>query len=337
MRIISGKYKGRKLANFEGESIRPTSDRAKEAIFSCLQFDIIGKSFYDGFCGSGAMGIEAISRGASRVVFTDVASKSCKLTQKNLATIGEKSPVINSDCISYLKSTSEKFDIIFLDPPYSSSDGIKALNIIAKRDILNEGGIAILESGNQVNEVIDGLIAYKRKKYGISEFSFYKKANLTTCVFAGSFDPVTKGHVEIVKKALEKFDKVIVALGVNENKTYAFDKFLKLRMLNLAFENMSRVEVVSFDGLLVDFLREKSIVNNVRGIRDDKDLKYEEQMYEINKQNYPEIVNFYLQAEDEMKGVSSTYIKEQISIGNSVAHLLPDGVCEIVTQHFKKK
>ena len=73
MRIISGKYKGRKLASFEGEAIRPTSDRAKEAIFSCLQFDIIGKSFYDGFCGSGAMGIEAISRGASRVVFTDIA------------------------------------------------------------------------------------------------------------------------------------------------------------------------------------------------------------------------------------------------------------------------
>ena len=337
MRIISGKYKGRKLASFEGEAIRPTSDRAKEAIFSCLQFDIIGKSFYDGFCGSGAMGIEAISRGASRVVFTDIALKSCKLTKQNLSAIGESAPVINSDCISFLKSTSEKFDIVFLDPPYRSNDGIKALEIISKRDILKDVGIVILESGSQTNEVINGLILYKRKKYGISEFAFYKKADLKTCVFAGSFDPVTNGHVEIVKKALEKFDKVIVALGINENKTYAFDKYLKLHMLNLAFDNMDRVEVVSFDGLLVDFLKQRSIINNVRGLRDDKDLKYEEGMYAINKQNYPELVNVYLQAEDDMKEVSSTFIKEQILLGNSVSHLLPKGVCEIVTEHFKNK
>ena len=87
MRIISGKYKGRKLSSFEGDAIRPTSDRAKEAIFSVLQFELAGKSFYDAFCGSGAMGIEALSRGAKSALFTDKSIQSCKLTQKNLDTL----------------------------------------------------------------------------------------------------------------------------------------------------------------------------------------------------------------------------------------------------------
>ncbi len=306
MRIIAGKYKGKKLVSFEGDAVRPTSDRAKEAVFSVLQFELQGKSFYDAFCGSGSMGIEAISRGAKSVLFSDKSNQSCKLTQKNLDSIGERARVLNSDCITFLERTNEHFDIIFLDPPYKSNDGEKALEIIGKRNILNENGIVIYESGSAFNRPIEGLFLEKNKKYGISEFAFYRKLNNSVAVFAGSFDPVTKGHIHIVAKALKRYSKVIVAMGINPNKNYTFDKFTRLNALNVAFEKYEGVTVVSFDGYLVDFLKENRTANNVRGIRNEVDMTYEEQMLEFNKKLYPEIKNVYIDSDTDMQSVSSS-------------------------------
>lgn len=324
MRVIAGKYKGRKLASFEGDAVRPTSDRAKEGVFSVLQFEIVGKSFYDGFCGSGAMGIEAISRGASKVIFTDNSSSSCNLTKKNLKAIGENASVLNCDCVKYLQATNEKFDIIFLDPPYKSNAGIKALEIIGERELLTDNGIVVYESGNSDNQPIEGLFVEKYKKYGICEFAFYRKLNKNLSVFAGSFDPVTKGHVHIVKKALEKYERVIVAMGINADKKYTFDKFTRLQMLKCAFEDMPNVEVKSFDGYLVDFLKENKTANNVRGIRNGDDLKYEEQMFEFNKKLFPEITNVYIDADNDMKQVSSTAFKKAMCDGNDWESLVPE-------------
>ncbi len=334
MRVIAGKHRGRKLITIDGDAVRPTSDRAKEGVFSVLQFEIVGKSFYDGFCGSGAMGIEAISRGASKVVFTDKAKASCECAKKNLSSLGEKATVINIDCIDYLKRTDEKFDIIFLDPPYKSDAGIRALEVIAKRNLLSENGIVVFESGNADNQLIDGLFVSKRKKYGIAEFAFYKKVNKDLAVFAGSFDPVTKGHVHLAKKAAEHFSTVVVAMGINENKKYTFDKFTRIQMLNCAFEDMPNIKVSSFDGYLVDFLKENQTVNNVRGIRNDEDMKYEEAMLEFNKKLFPEIKNVYIYADEDMKTVSSTAFKEAKERGENMQDYLPEKVLEIALKNL---
>ena len=330
MRIISGKYKGRKLSSFEGDAIRPTSDRAKEAIFSVLQFELAGKSFYDAFCGSGAMGIEALSRGAKSALFTDKSIQSCKLTQKNLDSIGEKARVLNSDCISFLERTSERFDIIFLDPPYKSKDGIKALEIIGKRNILNDNGLVIFESGSAFNQPIDGLFLEKNKKYGACEFAFYRKLNNSLAVFAGSFDPVTKGHIHVVEKALKSYSRVIVAMGINADKKYTFDKFTRLNALNAAFENMHGVTVASFDGYLVDFLKENRTVNNVRGIRNEVDMQYEENMLDFNKKLYPEIKNIYINCDEGMNTISSTAFKEVLKDESKWNEFLTEEVVKVL-------
>ena len=330
MRIISGKYKGRKLSSFEGDAIRPTSDRAKEAIFSVLQFELVGKSFYDAFCGSGAMGIEALSRGAKSALFTDKSIQSCKLTQKNLDSIGEKARVLNSDCISFLERTSERFDIIFLDPPYKSKDGIKALEIIGKRNILNDNGLVIFESGSAFNQPIDGLFLEKNKKYGACEFAFYRKLNNSLAVFAGSFDPVTKGHIHVVEKALKSYSRVIVAMGINADKKYTFDKFTRLNALNTAFGNMQGVSVASFDGYLVDFLKENRTVNNLRGIRNEVDMQYEENMLDFNKKLYPEIKNIYINCDEGMKMISSTAFKAVLSDENKWSEFLTEEVAKVL-------
>lgn len=177
MRIIGGKHRGRVLKTFEGEAVRPTSDRAREALFNVLQNEIFDSVFYDGFAGSGAVGLEALSRGAKKVVLTDVSSESVKLIKANAALLKETPTILNVDCVSFLSSTDEKFDIIFLDPPYKKDDGELALKIIAERDILSKEGVAVLEKDREGVEIC-GLDKQKIKKYGKAHITFYKKKNV---------------------------------------------------------------------------------------------------------------------------------------------------------------
>lgn len=177
MRIIGGKHRGRVLKTFEGEAVRPTSDRAREALFNVLQNEIFDSVFYDGFAGSGAVGLEALSRGAKKVVLTDVSSESVKLIKSNAALLKETPTILNVDCVSFLSSTDEKFDIIFLDPPYKKDGGELALKIIAERDILSKDGVAVLEKDREGVEIC-GLDKQKIKKYGKALFTFYKKKNV---------------------------------------------------------------------------------------------------------------------------------------------------------------
>ena len=174
MRIIGGKHKGRKLKSFEGTDVRPTSDRAREALFNIFQTKIFGCDFYDGFCGSGAVGIEALSRGAN-VVMTDISSKSVKLTNENLALIGEKADVVEVDCVKYLSTTDKRFDLIFLDPPYALNAGEKALSVVSCRDLLNDGGFVVFESNKEYNEVFDTIAFIRSRKYGKAVFNIYGK------------------------------------------------------------------------------------------------------------------------------------------------------------------
>ena len=122
MRIIAGSLKGRVLLEFSKIGVRPTSDMARESLFNILQNDIYGAKFLDLFSGTGAVGIEAYSRGASEVVLNDNSRESITLIKKNLEKLGisGKIKVTSFDAISYLKTSNDKFDIIFVDPPYAS-------------------------------------------------------------------------------------------------------------------------------------------------------------------------------------------------------------------------
>lgn len=177
MRIIAGKYKGKKLKEFDGTNIRPTSDRARESLFNILQNKVPNSIFYDAFCGSGGVGIEALSRMAKEVVFTDIDKKSVDLTKSNLLSVKENAQVYQISCADYLAKTNKKFDIIFLDPPYASDSGVQALKIISERKLLEKDGIVVFEHKFGDNHVIDGLLLTDNRKYGICEFSFYRIEN----------------------------------------------------------------------------------------------------------------------------------------------------------------
>ena len=173
MRIIAGKHRGKVLKAFDADNIRPTHDRAKEAIFNIFKDDIPSSSFLDLFCGSGNVGIEALSRGAV-VTMCDISQKSVDLTKKNLALIKETCTVMKADAIDYLKSVKEKFDFIFIDPPYASEVGLDCLRLVGERCLLKKGGVAIYERDREEKHEIDGLIYLSSRRYGKTVFNIYK-------------------------------------------------------------------------------------------------------------------------------------------------------------------
>lgn len=176
MRIISGRHRGRKLIEFNAEGIRPTSDRAKESLFNILSTKIVGATVLDLFCGSGSIGLECVSRGADKVYFNDKSASSVAVLKKNISLLKEESCCSISICDykDFLNNCGERFDIIFLDPPYAEEFGTPALNIIAQRGLLKEGGVAIYERDRSFTGEIAGLERVDERKYGKAYLTFFK-------------------------------------------------------------------------------------------------------------------------------------------------------------------
>lgn len=145
MRVITGTARGRKLAEPKDMSVRPTTDMVKEAIFSIIQFDVPGRRVLDLFAGTGQLGIEALSRGARECVFVDDSPASLALVQKNLEICKMHAPVIRADAVEYLTHCG-KFDLVLADPPYHAGLYNKILQNTFRFDILNDGGIILVES-----------------------------------------------------------------------------------------------------------------------------------------------------------------------------------------------
>ena len=146
MRVIAGSARGKKLYALEGRDIRPTLDRVKESVFNMIALNLPGASVLDLFCGSGALGIEALSRGAHHADFVDSRKESLAVTDKNLkmTRLDKNASLILSDSIAFLKTTGQKFDVIFIDPPYESDLYEKSLQFIAERNILKPEGQIIV-------------------------------------------------------------------------------------------------------------------------------------------------------------------------------------------------
>lgn len=178
MRVIGGKYRGKKLIPPKNDDIRPTTDKARESLFNMLQYYIYGSSFLDLFSGSGAVSIEAISRGASLVTLIEKSRESIKTINANLNLIADekgKAELINSDVISFLQTTKAKFDIIFADPPYAYEKTNQIIELISTRKLLEDDGVVIIETDKKENLVIpNDMYIEKEKIYSISKFSIIK-------------------------------------------------------------------------------------------------------------------------------------------------------------------
>lgn len=175
MRIISGKYKAKKLSFPQKQTIRPTADIVKQAMFTTLFDRVEDCVFLDLFCGSGQVGIEAASRGAKKVVFVDNDVDALNVTKKNLKDIEGNFECHKMHYAPFLRQSTDKFDIIFVDPPYESDYYKEVLNLIEKYDILNENGIIICEHNNNFSVQHNNYQLLQQKKYGIKALTYLIK------------------------------------------------------------------------------------------------------------------------------------------------------------------
>ena len=177
MRIIAGKYKRTPLKTLDSLATRPTKDMVKEALFSSIQIYHDDK-FLDLFAGSGAIGIEALSRGAYKVVFNDNNKEACEIILENLKKIKEEAKVTNLDYKECLFKLSDyNFDYIYIDPPYEFKDYDELFTLIDKYNVLSQKGIIIIETRKDLDlkDNFNDLKKYKEKKYGITKLHYFKR------------------------------------------------------------------------------------------------------------------------------------------------------------------
>lgn len=177
MRVITGSARGRVLETLPGEDVRPTTDRVKEAMFSIVQFELEGRRILDLFAGSGQLGIEALSRGAEYATFVDSSRDSIACVKSNLLKTGLKtnSSVVQSDSLTFIRTSRETFDIAFLDPPYGKGILQTALPLVAKR--MSDGGVIICEhpKGEEMPDKAEDFEIFRVYKYGKTELTVYRK------------------------------------------------------------------------------------------------------------------------------------------------------------------
>ena len=167
IRIIGGQYRGKKIPFLNSEGLRPTPDRVRETVFNWLMHDIRNARCLDAFAGSGAMGFEAFSRGASEVclieqiptVFANLQSVILEFNSPHLT-------AINGDAVGFIRNTKLSFDIIFLDPPFKSNLLLTCLNEISQSTVLNPGGLVYIESSGDIDVPQSAWETLKHKKAG---------------------------------------------------------------------------------------------------------------------------------------------------------------------------
>lgn len=331
MRVIAGKYRGKRLISPSDDKVRPTTDRIKETVFNVLQFKVEGAKVLDLFSGSGALGIECLSRGAESVVFADKSPASVELTKKNLQGVDGDYRVICADFLGALNSLGGKFDLIFLDPPYDTNLGEIAIEVIVKKDMLSDDGVIYFEHSK--SKEYTPPTGYKTRTkpmgYTVSEFISHKSVAMMT----GSFDPITKGHMALLDYALSRYDEVIIGCLVNPDKEYLFSAEERVEIIKSAVEGVKNVKVAYSEGTAVDLAKDMCATVFVRGVRDENDRAYEEEMREYNLSHGG--IDTDVAVIDGYKSVSSTKAREEIL--KSDFRLLPAGAIITVQNIIKNK
>ena len=331
MRIVAGKYRGRKLTPPSDDSVRPTTDRIKETVFNILQWDVEGARVLDLFAGSGALGIECLSRGAAEVVFADKSPASVALIRQNLKGIEGSYRVLTADFTGVLRSGEDKFDLIFIDPPYKSGLGELAVDAAFDLGRVAEGGTVVYEHSSELPfKCAREDVKVRTKVMGSVTVEFIRKK--TTGLVTGTFDPVTKGHMEVIEEALRLFDEVVVAVLVNPEKQCMFTPEERLALLNAALSGNTRVKTIYSEDYAVDVARRVGADKLVRGVRGEGDEAYENAMAEYNRAHGFDTV---FVTPERYADVSSTRARELISKGDF--RLLPENAIITAEEIIRRK
>ena len=340
MRIIAGSARGIRLAAVP-DGVRPTSDRVREAIFNSL-----GQFFDDGevldlYAGTGALGIEALSRGCEKATFVEKNAKVARVIRENLTRVqlADYGEVLRGDVMEAtgrFVAEGRRYDLIFADPPYRMP--LREIRGVLKRlmALLAPDGRVVFESGDPLaTETIKNLKGVSRR-YGGTVVTFFERTETTMnlAIYPGSFDPVTVGHLDIIQRASELYDHVVVAVGANLNKKPRLSAEERVGLIEKATTGFENVSVEVMEGLLVDFARERGARVIVKGLRVISDFESEFQQAQLNRRLYPDIETIYVMAVAEHSFLSSSAVREIASYGGEVRGLVPEEILDIVRESY---
>ncbi len=354
MRVIGGELRSRILVP-PPRGVRPTSDRIRESLFMRLG-DIEGARILDLFAGTGALGIEALSRGAKSAVFVDRAGASLRALKKNLGNLGleERSRVMRGDVRNVLPRLAERgdrFDFVFLDPPYDADAIAPTLAVLGRGDLLQPEATVVVESAKRhslpavealgfeaIDERITGdtritrLAAARRIEMsdkrdegttGDGAGASMVTRPPTIALFPASFDPPTNGHLDLIERAQQVFDEVVVAVAINVGKTGTFSFEERQEMLNSVTAGMEGVRVEGFSGLVVEHAKTIGATVIIRGLRAMSDFEYEFEMALMNRHLEPDLEVLFMMTRQEYLYVSSTRLKELVRFGAAIDDFVP--------------
>jgi pantetheine-phosphate adenylyltransferase/16S rRNA (guanine(966)-N(2))-methyltransferase RsmD len=339
MRIIAGSARGTRLAPVP-KTVRPTADRVRESLFNALGQFFDSGSVLDLYAGTGALGIEALSRGFDRAVFVERDRKVRDVILDNLrrTRFSARAEVIGGEVegvLAILEGRGEAFDLIFLDPPYRIAAAEVGGTLHRLRSLLAPGGRVVIESGEAPVEVAGGRKGVTRR-YGGTFITILERSELTmiVAVCPGSFDPVTTGHLEVIRRACKIFDHVVVAVGANRKKRSRLPAVERARLIEKVTADIENVSVEVMEGLLVEFAREQGAQAIVKGLRAVSDFESEFEQAQLNRTMFPELETVFIMASAEHSFLSSSAVREIASLGGDVRGLVPDGILETVREIY---
>ena len=320
-------------APYDDKSIRPTTDRTKESLFNIF-FDKINEDciFLDIFSGSGAIGIEALSRGVKEVIFVEKEKKAISLIMHNLRGIEGNYEIIESDYIEALKTIKRKdikADIIFCDPPYKEKLGNEILENIYKNDTTKFGSIIVIEREKTFEKPSSNFFhCYDSRSYASSSIDFFvreKRVALT-----GTFDPFTNGHLYLLEKAKKIFDRIYIVLLINKDKTTRYSLEKRKEIVKIAIESEGdNIIIDNYDGLAIDYCHSNDIQYILRGARNSTDMAYEFEMSEYNYK-YGKIKTIILPAKEN--DISSSLVREKLEKKQDISLLVHKDIEKILKE-----
>ena len=290
----------------------------------------------DAFAGSGALGIEALSRGAAYVDFVEKNSVCLKTLNENLELVGTDGySVIKGDVLK-IADRLKSYDIIFLDPPYDEGLYIPFLEKAAENGLVKKGSKIVIECRRTFDFILPKMYNFiKKKDYGDISLWFLEYGDyIMKCVYAGSFDPITCGHVDIIERAAGSIGEVIIAVPVNIDKKYVFTLEQRIELIKKATEHIDGVSVSAAEGLLVDFVKESGAGLIVKGLRTMSDFEYEFQMASINRTLSKEIDTVFMMSDPEFSYLSSSLVREVIFHGGDIKGLVPGCIIEDIKTYI---
>jgi pantetheine-phosphate adenylyltransferase len=340
LRIIAGSARGTRLAPVP-KDVRPTADRVRESLFNSLGQYFEGGMVLDLYAGTGALGLESLSRGSDLAVFVEGDRKARSVIRENLrrTRFVDRAEVVGGEvevALGWLEERGEAFDLIFADPPYRIAAAEVGSILHRLGSLLTPGGRVVIESGEAPAEVA-GRRKGVTRRYGGTFITILGRSELTmiVAVCPGSFDPVTTGHLDVIRRASKIFDHVVVAVGANRRKQARLSAVERARLIEkVVTADVEKVSVEVMDGLLVEFAREQGARAIVKGLRAVSDFESEFEQAQLNRTMFPELETVFIMASAEHSFLSSSAVREIASLGGDVRGLVPDGILETVTEIY---